>query len=42
VIFQKINKYTFATISKNLFLLCHYGVLCVDWLFFFSLTRQVS
>ena len=22
--------YTFANISKNLFLLCHYGVLCVD------------
>ena len=22
---------TFANISKNLFLLCHYGVLCVDW-----------
>ena len=23
--------YTFANISKNLFLLCHYGVLCVDY-----------
>jgi hypothetical protein len=22
--------YTFAKVSKNLFLLCHYGVLCVD------------
>jgi hypothetical protein len=23
--------FTFAKMTKNLFFICHYGVLCVDW-----------
>jgi hypothetical protein len=31
VIFQFKKCYTFAKLSKNPFLLCHHGVLCVEW-----------
>jgi hypothetical protein len=30
-VFFYLEFHTFANISKNLFLFCHYGVLCVDW-----------